>query len=230
MTQAQALLAVRERLDESTSTAWTDAELRRWINEGVEDIVQRTECLQSSDTISAVAGTRSYTLSQRIIRINRVTYQPSGDSRIFPLEYRDFNAMDSVWWTQQAVTSNTPIYFTLWGYPPALQLVVYPTPPTAGTFTVFYYATPMPLATDGSAASSSLTVPTGWESVVVDYAEYTALRKDMQPRWLEAKQLYEEHIEKLMMLSRRWSDQGGVVANYGFDGMVGGAPAWLVNG
>lgn len=225
-TQAQLLTAARERLNEPTQTHYLDTELRRWINDGAKDLCRRTEILQTRSTITAVVGTREYTLPTNVIRVYRATYTPTGSSQpVYPLEYRDFNNMDAIWWTQQAVTSSTPHLFTMWGYPPALKLIVYPIPSVAGTIEMFYYALPTELATDTSQVAFTLGIPEGWDDPVVDYVEYMALRKDRDPRWQEAKALYEEHVATLYDLSRRWSDQAGMVTPE-----TPFLPAWLYEG
>jgi hypothetical protein len=78
-TMATALAAVRTRLDETTATSWTDAEIRAWINEGVADIARRTESIQKSATINVVAGTQNYTsLPADLLRLNRVEFISAG--------------------------------------------------------------------------------------------------------------------------------------------------------
>lgn len=225
-TQSALITAVRERLNEPTANHYTDPELRRWINDGAKDLCRRTEILQTRREIPVESGTREYTLPDDVIRVYRATYTPDGSNQsVYPLEYRDFNNMDAVWWTQQAVTSSTPHLFTMWGYPPALKLILYPIPSEAGTVELFYYSLPAELATDGTAADTALGIPEGWDDPVVDFAEYMALRKDRDPRWQEAKALYEEHVATLYDLSRRWSDQAGMITP---DAPM--LPAWLYEG
>lgn len=212
-TQKQLLLSLRERLDEEAQSAWKDTELRRWLNEGAKDIARRTEVLQKKATISAVAGTQQYAMSTDIIRVHKVEYTPSGSSQpIYPLTYDDFRNLDAVWWTQQALTSGTPNFYTFWGFPPSLQIIVYPKPSQAGTFNIYYFAMPTELALDGSQEASNLELPEGWEDAVVLYAEYMALRKDLRPEWQEAKALYEQMVNDLYSLTRRWTDQSGYIS------------------
>ena len=115
--------------------------------------------------------------------------------------------------------------FTLWGYPPQLKIVLYPKPGLAGTLTVYYYKVPDDLATDGSAASTTLSVPNGWEDLVYEYVTYLALRRDRDPRWQEAKAAYDEKLTAMLDLTTRWSDQSGSITPSGL--MV---PDWLING
>ena len=95
------LTDVRNRLDETTSGQWTDAELRSWINEGARDVSRKTETLQGTTNISIVADTQEYTLPTDTLRIHRAEWRPTSSSNVYTLEYRDFNSMDAVWWSSQ---------------------------------------------------------------------------------------------------------------------------------
>lgn len=212
---------VRNRLSETSARYWTDSELDSWINEAARDIARRCEVLQDRQDITAISGTQEYALPESTLRIHRVEYRPTGSTEVFPLEYRDFNSMDSVWWTGQSQAQSTPRYFTLWGFPPSLKLIVFPKPQVGGTFKVFYYRLPTvpPLGT------SNVEIPEGWQDAVALYCEYTALRKDADPRWQEAKQLYEHTLTNLYETSRRWADQAGAIETE-----TSWLPQWLIGG
>ena len=165
-TMATALAAVRTRLDETTATSWTDAEIRAWINEGVADIARRTESIQKSATINVVAGTQNYTsLPADLLRLNRVEFISAGaQGQVTHLELRELNALDSTWYGGKQASSGRPLYCGISGYPPVLQLTLYPIPAENGaTLKVYYDASPAAIATNGTADSSSLDLPTGWE-------------------------------------------------------------------
>ncbi len=224
-TQATYLTNIRAKLDESTSGQWTDAEIRSWINEGARDVARRTETLQSYEEITVTANTQEYTLNDGCLRVHRVEWRPTASSNVYPLEYRDFNSMDAVWWSSQTTAKGYPTFYTMWGYPPSLKIVLYPTPSEAGTLKVFFYQTATDLATDGTAAGSTVQVPSGYEDLVEAYAEMVALRKDRDPRWQEARSLYMDSLNGLVERSRRWTDQGDFI-------QVGNQflPGWLYGG
>lgn len=164
-----------------------------------------------------------------IIRVNRVEWRPTSQTQVYPLEYRDFVNMDAVWWSAQEITQNTPRMYTMWGYPPTLKLILYPTPSEPGSLKTFYYRLPVDRAVDGTEQTSAIDIPEGWGDLLLDFAEYSALRKDADPRWQEAKALYLEHLNDFILTTRRWSDQsGGPINEYGATG--GGLPDWLVAG
>lgn len=216
-TQAQLLSAIRENLDEASARMWPDANIRRWINEGAADIARKAECLRSTTNITITAGTQTYSVTTRLVRTHRCEFRPTGDSAVYPLEYRDWMNMDDVWWTgQEQSESHTPSFYTTWGQPPLLSLVLYPTPSVGGVAKLFYYALPTELATDGTAAASNVEVPEGWHDLVEEYAMIQAYRKDADPRWENAKAIYDDHLKELVELSIRYSDQAGIVAAGGW--------------
>lgn len=216
---------VRRRLDESTAAFWADADLTQWINEAARDIARRSETLQASTTINSVAGTQEYTLPTNALRIYRVEYRPDGATatQTIPLEYRDFNSMDSVWWSRQAVDRGTPYCFTMWGFPPTLTLVLFPLPATSVTAAIKVYYYRLPAA--ASSGSDTVDVPEGWFDLIEDYCEFSALRKDRDPRWQEARSLYEEKLQHFIETTRRWTDQNDSIQT-----AMGPLPAWVYGG
>ena len=224
-TQSTYLTNIRAKLDEVTSGQWTDAEIRSWINEGARDVARRTETLQSTALINVDPNVQEYNLDGDYLRVHRVEWRPNSSSQVYPLEYRDFNSMDAVWWSSQTTSKGYPSFYTMWGYPPSLKIILYPTSSEAGKLKMFYYLTPTDLATDGTAAGSTVKVPSGYEDLVEAYAEMVALRKDRDPRWQEARTLYMDSLNGLIDRSRRWTDQGDFI-------QVGNRhlPGWLWGG
>jgi len=224
VTMGTALAAVRTRLDESTATSWTDPEIRAWINEGVADIARRTESIQKSATISVVAGQQEYTgLPANLLRLNRVEFISAGASgQVSHLELRELNALDSTWYGGKQTSSGRPIYCGLSGYPPYLQLTLYPIPAESGaTIKVYYYASPAALPVDGSGDGIALDLPTGWDDLVYEYATYLAQRRDATPSWQDTKRIYEEHLGDMLAMTERWHDQPGFISNDAFDDGLG---------
>jgi hypothetical protein len=197
---------VRAHLDEATATFWTDAQLNSFINDALRDIARRTESLQALGTIATVAGTRSYTLnfSPNLIRVHRCEFDPGpGSGPIYPLEARSFYELDQVWGSQQAQTRAYPDYFALYGFPPNLQIYLYPVPSQVGNLNVYYYRLPATAVND----TDVLDIPEGWWDLVTLFAEYQALRKDADPRFTDAKAIYEEKVGQMVDMTRKWHDQ-----------------------
>lgn len=211
-TQANLILDSRSRLDEPTAQHFTDLELQRWINQGARELQRKTETLQTSTSISTVASQQQYTAPANVIRIYRVEFIDTSNS-VYALEYRDFNTMDSVWWSSQLTVTGRPMLYTLWGFAPALKIILYPNPDSSSTsIKVHYYRYPVALSETGSGdANAVVECPEGWEDIIVDYVEYMALRKDRDPRWQEAKALFEERAGSMYEMTRRWTDQAGMM-------------------
>lgn len=224
-TQSEVLEDVRSRLDEASAGQWTDRELLRWINEALRDVCRRSEVLQTFCEIPAVVNQQEYTLPDDTVRVYRVEWRPEASTQVYPVTYKDFNNMDSIWVASQETTVGYPMLYTMWGYPPTLKIVLYPKPAMGGIVRVQYYKLPAQLALDGTDADTTIELPTGWEDLIALYCEYVAFRKDADPRWTESKQLYEESLGDMMDLTRRWTDQAGSFATE-----TTMLPRWLYEG
>lgn len=215
---------LNSHLDEPvTGRYWTEVEMTRWLNEGARDISRRAEIIPIvDDTTVVTAGTGVYAApTTDLVRIHRIEYLPTGAGQNYPLRPSTVNEMDMIWGIQQTQTRSYPMYFVLLGYPGAastLNIQLYPVPAEGGTLRIFYYGfpTPMVLGTD------DLLIPTGWEDLVVMYAEYMCLRKGKDSRWQEAKSLYEERLNSMVEKTREYHDQAHAIVT----GM-GAVPNWL---
>lgn len=230
ITQANALLAIRARLDEPTSQYWTETDLRRWINEIALDMARRTESLRGTYDQPVVVGTAAYTpaftSTTNLYRIYAVEFIPTGSTLTYPLEYRDRQGASEVWGIMQD-TQGTPAIWTSWGAPPSLSIQVYPSPSQSGTLKLWYYRQPSILTVDTPADSATtVDIVDGWEDVLVDGVEYKAKRRDGDQGWTEAKQEYEQHLEAMMEATLRFSDAAGMVTTSSGSFI----PSWLYGG
>jgi hypothetical protein len=199
---------VRTHLDEATASFWTDAQLNSFINDALRDIARRTETLQKIATIAVTAGTRNYTMPTDIVRCHRIEFDPGpGSGPLYPLEARQFFELDSIWGVTQTQTRAFPDYYALFGFPPSLQIYLYPVPAQVGNLNVFYYRLPAVAASD----SDVLDIVEGWWDLITLFAEYQALRKDADPRFAEAKDVYEGKLGEMIDATRKWHDQAGMI-------------------
>lgn len=231
ITQADAILQVRSRLDEPSSVYWSERDLRIWINDITRDLARRTESLRATYDQAATNGTASYTPAwtdtTQPYRIYRVEFIPDGQTTTYPLEYRDVNAADSIWGLSQAQTVGVPAIWTSWNAPPNLSIQVYPTPGTDGTLRIWYYRLPVMLAIDDTSdQGESVDIVDGWEDVLIDGVEARAKRRDGDDDWQNATQLYEQHVDAMMTATLRFTDAAGAVTT-----PAGGyIPMWLYGG
>jgi len=64
----------RYHLNEATASFWSDAELLVWVNEGTKDIVARTRCLESSESVTLLENTVEYALTGPYLDVSTVVY------------------------------------------------------------------------------------------------------------------------------------------------------------
>lgn len=211
-------MQVRSAIDEKTSRAWDDYELNNWIYEGARDIGRRSETIQEySENITVQAGHAKYAMPEDVIRIHRVEFHTSDQQYI--VQASTYAEMDQYWGSWQSNESSYPSFYVLWGTPGmSLEMQLYPVPSQTGTLTVFYYRHPKKPVND----SDMVEIPFGWEDAVVLYCEYQAKRRDKDASWTEAKQLYEQALGNLIMVTRQWHDsnQSIIMGNRAI-------PSWL---
>lgn len=220
ITQSSALSQLRSRLGErgsgsETVGVWTNPELRVYLNEAQREIARRSEALNKSTTVSVSANTQTGTAPTDMVRIHKVDWYTSSTGSRYPLEYRDRDNLDRLWGTAEVLSRGTPEFWTFDGYPGGSGVItLFPTPGVNGTLKVYYYAFPADLATDTSAASSSMTIPSGWEDLLIDYAEFRALRQNRQAAEAqEALAQFEMRLAGLVDASTKWTDQPGQFIN-----------------
>lgn len=224
-TQAEFIRKTRVRLDESTARQWDDRDIREWINEGSRDIARRTEALEDRESITIVVGTAEYSLPDSTIRVHRVECTPTGADTT-NMEYVDIKDMDSFGWRQRTMRQDRPYVYSIWGSGRALKLITFPVPAIAGSLTVWFYRLPTSLSeTTLDDAGEEVEVPPAWDDILLDYIEYRAMRKDRDPRWQEAKAIYDENSASMYDNTRRWVDQGGMVLPNSSH-----LPIWLTEG
>jgi hypothetical protein len=224
-TQGDFITRARSRLDEDTARQWSEQDLRAWINEGARQIARKTEALEDRQTIAAVVSQSEYTLASDAIRIHRVEFTPTSEDTV-KLEYVDVKQLDNFGWNDRTRTDNNPYIYTVWGSGATLKLITFPSPATAGNFTTWYYRLPVSLSETGNTQrNSTVEIPQGWDDVLLDYIEWRALRKDRDPRWQDAKAVFDESMDTMYNMTRRWVDESGMILPDS-----SGLPAWLVGG
>ena len=222
-TFTQILQQVRDALDEQTAAQYTDNQLRRWVNRGLVDIARITRHMRDRATITTTSGVAEYTVPSNVLEIEGAYYLP-GDGRYIPMQARQWEGMDAVWGQQQNQQGSTPELFTVWGYSPNLKVRIFPVPTITGaTISLMVIRTPTLLNETGTQDSSQLDMPDAWIDAMVHYCEYCALRKDRDPRWQEAFQLYQEVRDQLVVMG----DYLNVAREMIYDPYTGNVPARL---
>lgn len=216
------LANVRSLLDEPNPQFWSDTELTSWINECCAAVARKVEWKRAEMDIAVTANEQNYTAPIDMIRIYRITFQPTEDptNNTYTVEFRGMMEMDQIWGINQEWPANYPLYYTTWAVPPALNIQLYPVPSVDGQLQVYYYQQITPVVS----GSDDVDMLEGYEDLVIDYTMYRALRKDADPRWQEFKTTYEDKLIDLYDNTRTFQDQAGT-----FTTGQAALPEWLVS-
>lgn len=132
------------------------ARVKVLLNEALARVGRRVYGLQrrSTASVSAFAGTSSYALPTDFVRAISLR-----DPALHP---GTLDEVDPEWIDDQSTGRNTPLGYAIDGQ----SLVLWPTPTTATTFTLRYWATPAALAADGDVPA----IPADYVDLLVTYA------------------------------------------------------------
>lgn len=229
LTMTEALATLRDDLDEQTAIHWTNAQLIRYMNQGLRKTARISECNRDSVTKAIVAGTYEYTMSSMthdIIRFHIASFVRTGDTLEYWLKPQDLSSSVQDYGSARRIVNGTPRFFHTWGKPPTLTLSLYPVPAEDGTLTLYYYRLPATYNTDGSGNGTALDLPSGWEECAVLYAKYKAFKQDgqMDQAQLELQE-FNDTVKALSVAATRFNDQPGQVSMFGNMGL----PLWLID-
>lgn len=211
VTMAQALTNVRSQVDElnTTNQYWGDPELRQWINEGVRSVARRTETiLVYNATLAAIVNQAKYNLPPDVIRVHRITFQPTNSIQEYPITGSTYDELDMLWGINPQQTASYPSVFCVWGTPGAMTVQFYPVPAQTGIFNIFYYGMPADLDRNGGEDAKQLVIPSGWDDIITLFVTYRAKIKAKDPDWQIAKGLFEDELQHLVDVTRQAHDQG----------------------
>lgn len=220
LTVATAETALRERLDEATTSAWTATMLRRWLNEGIRDMARRTFALEDTDTVAVSANDGLYTVDADVLRINFAFFTPTADTHqntmLMPRQFEGFlQGMRG-----DHGRTGDPVFFSTYGYSPTLQLQLWPVPYRAGSMVL--HVARLPAALDITSGTGNVDAPEAWLEVALDYAQYMAEKKERMPEWKDTLQLYEAKCADMVANMETLNAQNEII----YDGAAT-VPAWL---
>jgi hypothetical protein len=135
--------------DTGTDPFWDDAELLRWVNDGIEDVANKTHSLENTESISLVADTIEYSItSTTYIAIKGVHYvDVSADS--VALKHGTPTMVGRL--AEDYETSPIPVFWYDWNG----KVGIYPSLSSVSTETVTLYLVELP-----AAIASNGTIPT----------------------------------------------------------------------
>jgi hypothetical protein len=135
-----------------------------------------------------------------------------------------YENMDNIWGQWQNTDTGEPSAFAVRGSTGNLTIYVYPIPDENGTLKVFYAGLPTAIAEDTSGDAGTNPIPDGWIDILIDYVVMKAQRRDNDPRWKEAKAVFDENLLELGD-----HDHLAIAREVVHDPRWGSQPRWLVD-
>ena len=161
---------VRQILNETTASFWTDAELLDWIDEAVKDIVSKSHCLEDTATIVLSTNTKAYSWSGAS---DYVIIEPEG---VFFLNHNTSKYTKLV--NDKTVIGHTsnegqPTHWYEFGN----EVHVWPVPTSAYSGSTIY-ADYIPVPTKIIATTGNIETPAIYDNAIVWYVVSMAKAKD----------------------------------------------------
>jgi hypothetical protein len=201
-TLAELQTEVAEEIGSIDATA--DAtKINRFLNRGVRDILRKTRCYVTSQTITPGA-TADYALAATVLDISVLYATASGNEyrleRVSPAEIVDMRL--------NGTASSPARYYALAGFNTVMW---YPTPAAADTFTMYY--TPAPTAmSSGShdpATSTYGNIPEDYHHLIARYAMRFLGSFDDDTSSAQGSRYWEEYKEGLREMRAELNRKGG---------------------
>lgn len=177
----------RYYLNEPSAVFWSDTELLVWLNQGTIDIVGRNKALESSESVSLIANTVEYSLTDAYLAITDVVYL-SPDSGVWvskglirsnPSSVGHESAVgEPVYWYEKGELLGVfPVLSSLDGSSPETVTAYYITRPTAVT------------------SGQNVLIPAHYEHALTLYITARAWYKDGQ--FAKGARMMAEYYEEL---------------------------------
>lgn len=191
-TQATILTEVRNVLNESTASFWSDAQIQEWINQGCVDISAKAHCVEALTTIAIVQGTTVYTLATAAGSYTAAVSLNGTDLAVMRILAAYLNnialvrAGIRVWGHQLGTGQVPPIVVSHW----ARRIYVAPPPSANGTLNLL-----VSVRTD-----DTRDIPESYQHLLIPFALYKAYQRDR--KWTQAAQMYAEYANNLAVQRR----------------------------
>jgi hypothetical protein len=160
--------AVAGKLGLTTTASGNEETLTdRWLNEGVVDVLLKTRCNVNVGTVSVTAGTSDYTLGTAILEVMDMTYQSVSQSTSSSLERT--TPAEILRLRQAGALSSPAQMYALNGND---LLMLWPTPSSADTITLYYVPRPTAMSATGNDPSSETYggIPSEYHKAIEYYA------------------------------------------------------------
>ena len=185
------ITSARQRLNETSTAFFTDAQLVTYCNEGQKYLVRETKCLEAISTSTSVSGTQNYALPSDFYALRRLLYDGKSVKEVnfLDIDEADLDETDISGGSKNFYLWNGTIYFV-------------PIPNRNNdTIKIYYYKTPEII----TATTDTLETNTLYDDVVITYMVYLALIKDGEEE--KADYQMQECNAKLSLIKRHLKEK-----------------------
>lgn len=199
MTGTELVALIRSELVEPIEAYWYDTELLAWINQGERDFTQRVHGLQSTATITTVAGRMDYPLpanwlSTRAVFFNRRQDNIDNWTRVIPTNLEKMAQEHPNFLSSETQSLGTPCQYFIW----ERSIWLRPTPEESDKTVKMFYQSKSIGLTD---LSQTLNVDDSLADGIKAYVLWKAWNKEKEMDLAaEQRELYFSYIGE----ARRW--------------------------
>ena len=159
----------RTRINETSTTFHTEANLIAYADEGQKYAVRETKCLEDIDTATViVSGTQNYAIPTDYIAIRRIIFD---GKKLFKIDFEEIDEAE----LDEADLTGTPTEYYIWN--DYIYLLPIPGSSDVGkTLKIFYYKSPVTI----DASTDTLETKEVYDDAIICYMTYLALVKDSE--------------------------------------------------
>lgn len=183
MLVSEIMTRVRRVFGDESAVQITDADMVRWINDGMRDIVLRNEDLLEKTAVQAsVANQQEYNLPADYLVLKFIQYRETGTTsylKLKGLRVTEFNEYLDGW--SGDTSRGTPQCYTIH----AGKIILFPIPSVSATDAIKTYYNRIP--TDVILNTDIPEIPTLYHSTLVKYCLQQAYELDEDPESANAK-------------------------------------------
>lgn len=205
MNVSDIMARVKRQFGDESGVQVTDADIIRWVNDGMRHIVLNNEGLLEVTALSnSVINQQDYSLPVDLVVLRAISFKPSGQDSFFKLKgisFAEFNErVDG--WDGTAFGTSTPSIYTQF----AGKVLLFPIPDESisNAIKIFYNRKP----TDVVATSDTPELPVLYHQSLVDYCLKQAY--EMDEDWEAAAQKQGDVTSLIQLLRGRddgWKNQ-----------------------
>lgn len=194
---------------DSTAAGTDETLVTAWLNEGVRDVLLRTNCYITCATMTLTAGSANYDLDTTVMDMKEAYITGAADStdyrlqQVSPGEIIEYRVGGG-----QSTTGNPVSYYAING---GNMLMVYPTPAAADVVNLYYIPRPTEMSSGAHDPGTSTygLIPVEIQPCIVEYAKWKAAELDDDESSNQGKMHWERYLELVKQAKKIINRKGG---------------------